>query len=311
MKNFNMLVFVVFLGPSFAFAGAKTTTISPENARELPGGIVNLIQPDVPRGLPELLGSYISNTDARGVAVGDKIATSPSIVRAVVEGLVNPHFVKVPQGFLPPDFAGGELRPIDAFEASGIPVTRELWKEVMGAVPLRVPMHEQKTWSTCPDCPVTYLSFDEEVQKFLARLNHILAPTGCRYNLPSDLQVWYMIRADETGLNTDPYSSGITEDNVDQYITYWGSFNGGCIGPVKCELQPVGKKMRNRFGIELGNAWRLSTDLFDPAVPKASTTVRGGCYNSGKNRIESDLRSYSAGEYRCATGFSLIRTCFQ
>lgn len=217
-------------------------------------------------------------------------------------GRFRAQFVQVPAGQLP------DGTQIAAMQADRYPVTRELWNEIMGGMPAHFPAAERPTWNASPRIPVTYVNWENEngspaeVQDFLARLNVREQDTGCVYGLPTDKQLWYLIRGDETGHNQDLYSAGVTAGNVNEFVTHWG--NSGH------QIQPVGNKTPNRFGIELGNVWKMSKELYDPAHRNYGRSVRGGGWGSDVYHAESGVRYHAcAGDRDGYMGVSLVRTC--
>lgn len=228
-------------------------------------------------------------------------------------------FEKIPGGYLPGNGPGGVGRRVEAFEVSRYPVTRGLWERVMGSVPISVPKAERADWSECPDYPMTYVAWEDsdsingriipaEIQEFIVRLNRIelkyskVSNSHCTYDLPTEDQLWYSIRGDVTGTNKDPYSAGVTDDNVNDYITHYGNAYG--------IIRPIGRKIRNKFGVELGNVWKLSKDIWDSRYPECGRSVRGGGYNCMCHDAVSGRRACQGCGWRDGyTGFSLVRTC--
>jgi formylglycine-generating enzyme required for sulfatase activity len=217
-------------------------------------------------------------------------------------------FVTIPEGKLP--YVNGYPKMfIKSFEAARYPVTRELWNEIMGDIPPRVPRDEIPTWNQCPTCPVTYVRFEDEdfspseIQVFLRRLNQKTQGLGCTYELPTINQLHYMIRADVTGENTDKYSLGVTDANVDEYVTHIGNSNR--------KIQPVGVKTPNAFKIELGNVSSISRSPdFDSDNQLWGRKAIGGSYSTLLTQAQSDHRSgVMAGDPRSDSGFSLVRKC--
>jgi formylglycine-generating enzyme required for sulfatase activity len=216
-------------------------------------------------------------------------------------------FVQVPPGMLP------DGTQIAAMEADRYPVTREFWNEIMGGMPEHVPAANRVTWNDAPRVPVTFVSWENqngspaEVQGFLARLNEREQATGCVYDLPTDQQLWYLIRGDVTGQNRDLYSAGVIAANVNEFVTYYGNSNPDGTGN---QIQSVGNKTSNRFGIELGNVWKMSKDLHSPAQRSHGRSIRGGGWNNDINFAESGVRSSAYAGYRFDyVGLALVRSC--
>ena len=239
-------------------------------------------------------------------------------------------FVKIPAGFLPPEDSKKEKIPVEAFETTRYPVTRAFWQEVMGDMPPHVPKEEKAAWNQCPDCPVTHVAYEEydldekgerkkdkdgkdlikaaEIQEFLKKLNEKVEGTGCHYDLPTSAQLKYTQRGDVTGENKDKYSKGVTDTNVDEYVTYYGNSNKP--GPKVRQIQPVGHKKLNEFGIELGNVWKISKDMYDPAHSEWGRAACGGSWYSSASYASSGRRfDAGVGDRGSNDGFALLRTC--
>jgi hypothetical protein len=176
-------------------------------------------------------------------------------------------------------------------KASKFLVTRQTWGDIIGESSLSEDL--KLALKLCPHCPVTNISH-EEIQYFLDEVNRRTAALGCTYDLPTDAQLWASIRADSDGTNQDPYSKGVTAQNVNEYVTYMANSYG--------QMQPVGSKRLNGFGIELGNALKLSKN----------NTVRGGAWNSPAYQAQSNFKNDLSitGLTRHPTiGFTLVKTC--
>ena len=244
-----------------------------------------------------------------------EIATDPTIHLARLHSLLGP-FVTIPEGYLPVQEGEEEAKLITSFDLNSYPVTRDLWMEVMRKIPDHVPQRERATWANCKKCPVNYVAYENgnltpaEIQDFIKALNKKTALTKCTYDLPDNHQLWYSIRGDVTGENQDPYSLNVTDENVNQYITHSG--NSGR------QIQSVGRKdafgefviKKNEFGIELGNVWKMSKTIFDPAHPEWGRSIRGGSWYNFVDFAESVGRYFAGTGYRNDhMGFSLLRTC--
>jgi len=210
-------------------------------------------------------------------------------------------FVQIPAGRL------ADGTQIEAVEADKYPVTRELWNVIMGGMPEHVPADQRASWNRSPRVPVTHVNWENadrsraEIQDFIDRLNQREIASGCTYALPGDKLLLYLNTGDPSGENQDPYSAGVTEQNVDQFVNYRNS-NG--------QIQPVGLKTPNRFGIELGNVWKISKDLYDAARPSWGRSVRGGSWCSDVRSAGLGVRDFALAGYRSGNmGFSLVRTC--
>jgi hypothetical protein len=202
-------------------------------------------------------------------------------------GEFDSQFVKIPTVKLP--YPQSEIVP--EHEASKFPVTRQTWGDILGKNSLSEVF--KLALEQCPTCPVTDIS-REEIQIFLDELNRRTAPLGCSFDLPTDAQLWASIRADMDGTNQDPYSKGVTEQNVNDYVTHQLNSSG--------QMQPVGLKIPNGFGIELGNVWKLSKD----------GTIRGGAWSNSVYQARSAFKNHLSvpGITRHPSiGFVLLKTC--
>jgi formylglycine-generating enzyme required for sulfatase activity len=223
-------------------------------------------------------------------------------------------FVKIPRVTLPAsdEYPGG--LSVFPFETSRYPVTRQIWVDIMGEESLDPYLKEHWNWKECPDCPITIVAWENEdgspaeIQEFLKRVNFKTAKLGCTYDLPTDPQLWATIRGDISGENRDPYSAGVTEANVDDYLTHEGNSNTDGIGP---KIQPIGRKKLNSFGIELGNIWKMSKDIYDSVHPNWGRSKRGGGWFDSKVNMRSDNRSGLSfpGVRYTHVGFTLVRKC--
>ena len=247
--------------------------------------------------LPEMQGARLVCTDTRN-AMDDAIKIQD---RDILQSLTR-HFVTIPAGKLP-----GNIE-IATFEAAQYPVTRKQWKLIMGEMPSHVSEGQRSTWNSCPNCPVTYVNWENqdgsraEVQDFLEKLNQREVASGCTYDLPADKQLWYTIRGDETGLNQDLYSKGFTSQNVGEYVTHRGNSNQ--------QIQSVGQKKLNAFGIELGNVWKMSKELYSQGQPAWGRSVRGGGWADDVSGAGSGSRhGAAAGRRSDDVGLALVRTC--
>lgn len=223
-------------------------------------------------------------------------------------------FVEIPAGYLPALNNQGDVRfprqegiHVPRFEANPYPITREIWNEIMGGKPSHAPETPDE-WISQPHIPVTHVAWENddgtpaEIQDFLQRLNARLMDSGCTYDLPTDHQLWYMLRADMSGRNTDRYSHDVTESNIDHYVTHLGNSNG--------QIQPIGQKRLNGFGIELGNVIKITKDIFDSSRPQLGRVSRGGSWNSDRQFHGSNYRyPRLLGDRNNQVGFSLVRIC--
>lgn len=254
--------------------------------------------------LPEMRGARRVCSDFR-----DAMPRANRLRMENILSELDKQFVTIPEGKLP------NGTQIASFQADKYPVTQKLWGAIMGSLP-------QSVQANCPDCPITHVNWENqdgspaEVQTFLAKLNERIKKSGCTYDLPTDAQLHYMIRGDVTGANTAKYSVAkgeqgnlmdVTDANVNQYVTHYNNSNTDGTGR---RIQPVGQKTLNAFGIELGNVWKMSKDIYDPAHPEWGRSVRGGSWDYGVGFAESRIRlNADAGARYGNLGFSLVRTC--
>ncbi len=221
----------------------------------------------------------------------------------------NQVFVTIPEGYLPKT---SKTELIPSFEMMKFPVTRAFWRKVMRGMPAFLPdidgddfERERSEWNNCLSCPVTHVKWDE-IQMFLKNLNKftsriVIDGKTCSYDLPTDDQLWYSIRGDVSSLNQDPYSAGVTDENINKYITYGKN--------TYYEIQPIGKVTPNRFGIELGNVWKLTKDLYEDTRPDLGRSIRGGGWGDS-DRPKSDSRFYHHPDDTGSDhGFTLVRHC--
>lgn len=287
LKNY-VLISVAALGfSSTSFAGDDDDG---PTLKHLPHEVQSLIFRHF--RLTEMENWYLTYPDVRrGVLDARTANLAPTLTK------LDQQFVQIPAGRLP----GGT--EIDPFEADRYPVTQELWEEIMGYLP-------EGVQPDCPRCPITHVNWenkdgsDAEVQEFALKLNWAAENAGqrCFYYLPSDDELLYIIRADPTGTNQDPFSTGVTEQNVNYYL--WHSGNSDR------RIQPVGQKTLNDFGIELGNVWKMSRSLRDPEHPEWGRSVRGGSWYDLFVFARSGGRvSTGAGGRVGNLGFALVRTC--
>jgi formylglycine-generating enzyme required for sulfatase activity len=322
MQTFKSWVLMGLIGISFssaAFAepgGAKShgefEVFPPEVVSEILGKLPSVFdQFKMTAVFPEL---FLKAKAAHQFSLGKDL----SLVQALIQ--LDRQFVTIPEGFLPSEDPQlpENLIPVPSFEADQYPVTEKLWQEIMGSFP------DAKTEfkSLGPKYPITHVNWENEdgspaeVQEFLARLNIAAEKAGqrCTYDLPTDHQNWYLQRADVTGkYTTAKYTVAkdeqgnlidVTDANVDEYMTYSGNSNG--------KIQPVGGKKPNAFGIERGNVWKMSKDIFDSQAPHYGRSSHGCSALFGLCYAEPQTRLSAVAGYRGSRlGFSLVRTCSQ
>lgn len=129
-----------------------------------------------------------------------------------------------------------EVRIARGFEIGKYEVTQAQWEAVMGSNPSK--------FAGCAQCPVDNVSWND-VQEFLAILN--ARSDGFRYNLPTEAQFEYVMRAGTTGA-----FAGEAGDL-------------GWYGPnSERRTHPVGQKAANPFGVyDLhGNVQEWTQDVY-------------------------------------------------
>ena len=262
-------------------------------AEENPNQLESIL-PQMPHALIGLMTTYLGPSQACQVASLPNVSAQQREFNHAFPSYdaFDEQFVVIPEGVLPNGVA------VASFETGRFPVTNQIWTEIM----------EDGMQHACPTCPKTEVTWENrdgspaEIQEFLTKLNQKTASMGCTYDLPDDPQLWYTIRADVTGTNTDLYSTGVNAQNVNEYVTYVDNSNQ--------QIQPVGQKKFNAFGIELGNVQKISKTPYDPADPNWGRSVRGGGWSYADFYAESDYRhNMSIGSRDDDMGFSLVRTC--
>jgi hypothetical protein len=242
-----------------------------------------------------------------------RIATDDQVRKAVEPfpsyNEFDAQFVTIPKGFLPYD-----TNEIASFETGKYPaVTEKLWQEIMGRLP-------EGYQSKGPNYPITHVNWENkdrspaEVQEFLAKLNEQTAHLGCTYDLPTDRQLQYLFRGDETGTNPAKFmmakdqgsSINVNDNNRDDYIWHGNNSDTGS----GRQVQPMGTKKANAFGIERPSVWMMSKDIYDATRPNWGRSMRGGCWvnhgNFAGTRIRNNADSGGRNEF---VGFPLVRTC--
>ena len=126
--------------------------------------------------------------------------------------------------------------------------------------------------------------------------------------MPAFAQLQYIQRGDVTGKNNDTYSKGVTEKNVDEYVTHYGNSNKP--DPKVHQIQPVGHKKLNEFGIELGNVWEISKNIYDSKHPELGRAAYGRSwrYNASSSSF-GKLIGAGVGDRDSYFGFVLLRLC--
>lgn len=152
-----------------------------------------------------------------------------------------------------------------------------------------------------------------DIPEFFRRKNKIEAEnkTGCTYDLLKEDQLHYRILGDVTGLRKAQYGVAIDEKtgalmeiddkNVGSYVTSARSNH---------EIKPIGLKELNAFGVELGNVWLLTQDIYDPEHPNWGRSIRGGSWKYNVDSAESHVRlNVQVDAPIDDVGFAWSRTC--
>ncbi len=81
-----------------------------------------------------------------------------------------------------------ELSP---FKVTQSKITRAQWRKIMGSDPncSEFTAEDKQTWNQCPDCPVTYVSWND-IQRFIA----VLKKHGIKADLPTEAQQEFYMR---------------------------------------------------------------------------------------------------------------------
>lgn len=230
-------------------------------------------------------------------------------------GLTGMNFVTVPHGSFwmgSPDTELGRLADETQHEVTitrdfrlqDTEVTQEQWLQVMGTSPSGV--------SSCPQCPVTNVSWNE-VQTFIDQLS---LDEGKTFRLPTEAEWEYAARA-----RTDtPFSNGdifeqtceFVDNNLDAIA--WYCFNSANAAHA------VKGKIDNDFGMYdmAGNVAEWVQDrygdyetgpLIDPTGPVSGSNrvARGGGFSSLPGECRSAARaSYSPSDKGNNLGFRLV-----
>ncbi len=190
----------------------------------------------------------------------------------------------------------------DGFAVLETPVTQEIWRVVLGNNP-----SERKD----DHLPVENVSWFD-CQRFLTAISELgIAPSGVRFDLPTEAQWEYSCRA---GTTTAYY--------------FGDSF---CAGRANCDERPIGGVYRgetsrvgsfpaNPWGLFdlYGNVWEWTRDWFgaysdaDVVDPQGSKSgqckvLRGGSWHSVPERVRSGFRHKDPPDHRHGyLGFRLV-----
>lgn len=145
------------------------------------------------------------------------------------------------------------------------PVTRRMWKSVMGSLP-------PQTQFCSGECPVENVSWND-VQTFLRILNK---RTGKRYRLPTEAEWEYAARS---GGQKERWAGTSNEQELNERA--WLIMNSQFV------LHPVGTKRPNGLGLYdmTGNLWQWTADWYDPAYYSRSPKNDPPGPDTGKTRV--------------------------
>ncbi len=185
-------------------------------------------------------------------------------------------------------------------------VTQAQWQAVMGNNP--------SEFKKGGNYPVEQVSWDDAMA-FCRKLNDAgLAPSGWRFDLPTEAQWEYACRAGTTTAFHFGTSLNGTEANCDGNYPYGTSTKG----PFLMATCPVGKYRPNAWGLYdmHGNVWEWCSDWYgdyggdatDPVGPKSGQrrVYRGGSWCLGASYCRAAGRSmYYPADYSLDLGFRL------
>ena len=200
---------------------------------------------------------------------------------------------------------------LSPFAITDIPITQEIWFEVMGDNPSfhQKPEHcdnyrKMGRVSLCPDLPVEQVS-QTDIQDFLLELNRLLGIIEPRkkWQLPTEAQWEYAAR----GGTTTPYFFG---DESMELFSKYAVFNDS-------QSRSVRSKLPNPWGLYdiYGNVWELLRDRYrrrlsggvNPLQRKGDGSVtRGGSWEWSKP-IRSAQRALFRLEKSKRIGFRIVQ----
>jgi len=160
--------------------------------------------------------------------------------------------------------------PVGAFRLAQVPVTRELYREVMGRV------NEGPGGPQSPFCDVSWL----DALRFCNALSEQSGLSPC-YRIgddPDGLEAAWNIASDGYRLPSEGEweyacragSEGVRYGDLDAIAWHAGNSEE--------RVHDVGGKLPNRWGLHdmIGNAWEWCWDLYDPTVYGSYRVFRGG-----------------------------------
>lgn len=196
---------------------------------------------------------------------------------------------------------------LDSFWIAQFEVRESDWEKVMGT-----------RHSTRPDdTPVGGVSWEQAVE-FARRLT-VLSAAGDRFRLPTEAEWEYACRGGVSASSDLP-----TRDKLDGRAWYSSSYDAAFSGVRVKQLQPVGTKAPNGFGLHdmLGNVWEWVQDayrpnayashqLYNPSVvaPPETRVIRGGSLHTDRRMLRCEARGWlPATSTHGTVGLRLVRT---
>jgi len=196
---------------------------------------------------------------------------------------------------------------VDQFWLGRFEVRLSDWQKVMG----------KGRAGARPDAPAAGITW-EEANAFVRRLS-TLAGTSGRFRLPTEAEWEYACRAGEKARTRIPYN-----DDLNDKAWYSSPYDADFSGVRIRELQPVGKKQANAFGLHdmLGNVWEWVQDswrqdaytqhtLYNPVVTGSPEryVIRGGSLHTDRRMTRCEVRGWLPAISDHATvGLRVVRT---
>ncbi|GGK93704.1 hypothetical protein Ppa06_61840 [Planomonospora parontospora subsp. parontospora] len=192
---------------------------------------------------------------------------------------------------------------VAAFRLAPYPVTRELYRAVLGEAPAS---------PAGPRTPVTDVSWLEAVRfcNLLSRetgldpcysasddpdgQDVVCDPEAGGYRLPSEAEWEYACRAG---------NSAVRYGELDEIAWYRGNSGGG--------VRDVGTRAPNAWGLHdmIGNVWEWCWDVYDPEVYGPYRVFRGGSWSDRPHGCRASCRRKSHPAFRVDDlGFRLARS---
>ena len=171
------------------------------------------------------------------------------------------------------------LRPFDTMTTL---ITRKQWRELTGDLVYfpRVATQDERThWQECPDCAMTYLSW-EEVNQVLTILNS----RGIKVRFLTEAEAEYLLRILPDGKTISkesyPWGNDPTPNKLNQF---WFTENSKGLGHPVFSKPPYAGLYDIR-----GNAFTLTSDHYGEDFARV---IKGGGWGSGPNQLRSAFRA--------------------